>query len=421
MHAEVYEAAARHLREGGVLPDDAERLLHALDYLPRAGADDQHRARLLAAAGRMQRLFRLPMRHAPGLVFMGGEASPASLHPMYAGAPAGSLAGSGLTLREAFESCVGEGIEYLSQFALPGDIVAGPDTRIDAFPDAKPAWPAVVGGWVRGTPLAGTTSVLLPAARCLRQWPAPAETPFALSTGCAAGATREAAALHGLLELIERDAASQWWRGGRRGRPVLPDPETDALVDTLRGSMQERSHWLLDISTDLGVPCVAAMSFGTDGRGFACGMAAGMTVRAAARSALKEMCHVELAYDVIAAKRAERGEAGLNVADRRHLRRAGEIGADCPLLHPQGEAAPAVLPEACSAAEALAVLAERLRAIALDAYLVDLSRSLLGVAAVRVVAPGLQLEPCAMTGPRLRDCISRTGGGAIYVQDIPLL
>ena len=120
--------------------------------------------------------------------------------------------------------------------------------------------------------------------------------------------------LHGLCELVERDAAGLWWRGGMRGRPLaLDDPavgEAAALLAGLRRGNGSRRTWLLDITTDLGIPAVAAVSCHADGKGFACGLGARPTLAGAARGAIMELCQCELAHAVVAAKRAEGGEAG---------------------------------------------------------------------------------------------------------------
>ena len=44
------------------------------------------------------------------------------------------------------------------------------------------------------------------------------DPPWPMSTGCGAGTDPLGATLHGLLELIERDAVALWLRGGMRGR-----------------------------------------------------------------------------------------------------------------------------------------------------------------------------------------------------------
>lgn len=108
----------------------------------------------------------------------------------------------------------------------------------------------------------------------------------ALSTGCAAGPSFEAAAARALLELVERDAASLWWIGGRRARPVAAagaaNVEAVRLLASLREWSKERTTWLLDITTDIEIPTLAAVSVDADGRGLACGLAARPTFEQAA-------------------------------------------------------------------------------------------------------------------------------------------
>ena len=168
--------------------------------------------------------------------------------------------------------------------------------------------------------------------------------PFPLGTGSAAGKSWDAAALHGVLELIERDAASLWWQGGNPGRSIPPQDEAhvmaDALLPRLRDNVSTRRSWLLDITTDIGVPCVAAVSSMEDGFALAFGLAARPTLTAAVGSAILEMCQIELAHAVVEAKCSERGEAALNERDRVHRRRATMINADrCLLLQPVAERA----------------------------------------------------------------------------------
>ncbi len=80
--------------------------------------------------------------------------------------------------------------------------------------------------------------------------------------GNAAGNTLEEAVLQGLLELVERDAVGVWWYN-RLPRPGVDlssfnDPYIDALVDYYAG--MGRSLWMLDLTTDLGIPTFASIS-----------------------------------------------------------------------------------------------------------------------------------------------------------------
>src|ERR1700704_348780 len=113
------EAAATVLDEGPTVADPStsdSSLLRYLGYDDGDAAQAEGRARMLRAAARFRRLFLLPVPDAPGLIFFGGEADPARLGKQQEGLPVGNLAGSGLSPKRAFEACVGEGIEYLSQF-----------------------------------------------------------------------------------------------------------------------------------------------------------------------------------------------------------------------------------------------------------------------------------------------------------------
>jgi ribosomal protein S12 methylthiotransferase accessory factor len=82
------------------------------------------------------------------------------------------------------------------------------------------------------------------------------------SNGCAAGAVIEEAVLQGLLELIERDAVALWWYNRLR-RPAIDldsvdDPYLSALISHYRSL--KREVWVLDVTSDIGVPTFAAIS-----------------------------------------------------------------------------------------------------------------------------------------------------------------
>ena len=82
------------------------------------------------------------------------------------------------------------------------------------------------------------------------------------SNGCAAGAVLEEAVLQGVLELIERDAVAIWWYN-RLQRPGLElGRANDAYATALQQHYRElhRELWVLDVTSDLGVPTFAALS-----------------------------------------------------------------------------------------------------------------------------------------------------------------
>jgi ribosomal protein S12 methylthiotransferase accessory factor len=394
-------------------------------------SETRHRAALLKAASRFVHVFELAAPDAPGLVCLGAEFDPALADPLHAGSPLVGVSGVGVSLQEAFQGCVGEGIEYLSQLQTGNDqleraCAGGPAASLGsqgsefvaAF-SAHRLHPDTELSRHRAIRLIDGQHVLLPADICLRRPPAQQEVkpPFPLSTGSAAGRSWDAAALHGLLELIERDAASLWWQGGNRGRSIPPGDEARIMAETLltqlRQNASARHSWLLDITTDIGVPCVAAVSCAADGFGLGVGLAARPTLTAAARSAILEMCQIELAHAVVEAKCRERGEAALNRRDRVHRRRATLIDADrCPLLQPAAERAEHLAMNATDAKAMLQLLVDRLGQFGIETFGLDLTRPCFAIPVARVIAPGLQLEPSEIVTPRLANMIARTGGGA---------
>jgi bacteriocin biosynthesis cyclodehydratase domain-containing protein len=87
------------------------------------------------------------------------------------------------------------------------------------------------------------------------------------SNGCAAGNTLEEAILQGFLELVERDAYAIWWYNRLRFPEVDLDKIGDSYIRDLRVQFEAMGHrlWVLDITTDLGIPVVVAISHWTDG------------------------------------------------------------------------------------------------------------------------------------------------------------
>ncbi|MEH2552967.1 ribosomal protein S12 methylthiotransferase accessory factor [Bradyrhizobium algeriense] len=422
---------------------DAGRILQALEYASessnRMDSEAANRADLLIAASRFARVFELASPDAPGLFSFGAQFDPALADPLHDGSPMVGVSGVGLTLRDAFQGCVGEGIEYLSQLQTGRDVLLKPGVddwagklgpnalELVAAVSERCIQPERALSWCRATRLTDGSEVWLPADICLRRPPAQRDfaPPFPLSIGSAAGPSRDAAALHGLLELIERDAASLWWRGGQLARSIPPQEAgmvVEGLLRQLRhGASVQRRTWLLDITTDIGVPCVAAVSCRADGSGFAFGLAARPALEAAVRSATLEMCQFELADAVVATKRSERGDDALNAQDRTHLRRAAINADQCRLLQPVAEYAAHLPLHATEASAIFELIVQRLEKLGIETFCLDLTRQRFAVPVVRVIAPGLQLEPSEIVTARLQDTIARTGGGATYTGGVSLI
>jgi ribosomal protein S12 methylthiotransferase accessory factor len=414
--------------------EDALRLIAMLGYGDGDVGRNRLRAALLSGGAKLKRLFQLRAPDAPGLVFFGGEADPFLINWRGRGHTPISIAGAGLSPVEAFESCIAEGVEYLSQFEADGDVgqrdsldrvevvgelrayIAHVLDEVGVGPDRPIAWAAAKD-------LHDGSPAWLPADICLRRSTGVRDfiAPFKLSTGCGAGVSFDDALLHGLCELIERDAVALWWRGGLRGRAI--DESSAAgqagaeLLAKLRGESTRRTSWLLDITTDVGVPCVVAMSVALGGGEFVCGHAARPSGAAAVRSAILEMCQLELGQAVIAAKLREGGEAALNAADAVHMRRAALIdAARCVLLHPT-DLPPAEEQDPLTLQAILGLLAS----MGIEPLALDLTRPSFGIPVARVVAPTLQLEPSLITTKRLARIVEETGGGEVYTGGVALL
>jgi ribosomal protein S12 methylthiotransferase accessory factor len=411
--------------------------LAPLDLSSRSGEDLLDRlaslasAELVALTGRLTRVFSISSPFAPGFHCIGGEIA-IDAGPVLALPPTRlSVSGNGETLETALVSCLGEAADYLSQFERPGDIeaaVAGVDRRNFIaegwIAEAMSRADATID-WIKASDAATGAFALLPADLCLRRAPArrAIEPVGALSSGAAAGPSFETAALRAILELCERDAAAMWWLGGcRPKRFALEHPATTVgaeLLERLRQGETARRTLLLDITTDTGVPSVAAVSVGHDGRGMAYGLSSRLVASDAARAALLEMCQMEMAAPLAEAKRAQGGDTALNDADRGHLRRAEFAAAECELLHPQAMSGHAASGPA--AASGFKELAGHLRGRGIRLFLVDHTRPDIGVAVARAVSPDLQPFSTAASTKRFAEACRDNAGSDIAERETPLL
>jgi ribosomal protein S12 methylthiotransferase accessory factor len=82
------------------------------------------------------------------------------------------------------------------------------------------------------------------------------------SNGCAAGNTREEAIVQGFLELVERDAYAIWWYNRLQRVEVDLKQFEDSYVRDLQSQLADggRRLWVLDITSDLGVPTYVAIT-----------------------------------------------------------------------------------------------------------------------------------------------------------------
>lgn len=120
-----------------------------------------------------------------------------------------------------------------------------------------------------------------------------AHSVLADSNGSAAGSTLEDAILQGMLELVERDAVALWWYNRTPVPGVALESFGDPWIDELRRVYDglDRELWVLDVTADLGIPVLVALSRRRRGPGeeIMFGFGAHLDPRIALRRALTEL------------------------------------------------------------------------------------------------------------------------------------
>ncbi|MFE1950160.1 TOMM precursor leader peptide-binding protein [Streptomyces sp. NPDC059524] len=116
---------------------------------------------------------------------------------------------------------------------------------------------------------------------------------YADSNGNAAGSSREDALIQGFFEVVERDAVALWWYNRTRQPGVDIDAFDEPYAERIR-SVCARTHrelWVLDLTSDLGIPVFAALSRRTDkpAEDIVFGFGAHFDPRVALRRALSEL------------------------------------------------------------------------------------------------------------------------------------
>lgn len=259
----------------------------------------------------------------------------------------------------------------------------------------RPPQPAERLAWVAGRSLTTGEKRLVPAAGVFLNYRASATERVYIEpdgSGTAAGASLEQAASHALLELLERDALAIWWYN----QIALPAIEAESVDDSnLRQTARllesaGRTLSLFDLTNDLGVPVVAAISADREGKAIYLGAAADLDPHQAARRAAEELLQFWF---------WDQAQAGPPETRAEWLRRASFdthsfLRCSHRALLSRTRSGPAADPVAA------------LRAAGLDAILVDCTRPMLGIPVARLLAPGL------------RSVQRRLGPGRLY--DVPV-
>lgn len=236
---------------------------------------------------------------------------------------------------------------------------------------------------------------------------------YADSNGNAAGSSLEDAVLQGLLELVERDAIAIWWYNRGRVPSVDLDAFGDSWIDELRGVYAglHRDVWVLDVTSDLGIPTMAAVSRRTDRQPeeIMFGFGAHLDPRIALRRALTELNQMMPAV----LETTEDGQYDWHDPDLASWWRHATV-ANQPYLIPDPAERPRVPGDYNYApcqdlSEDVAVIQGKLESLGMEVLVLDQTRPDIGLPVVKVIVPGMR-HFWARLGPgRLFDVPVRLG------------
>lgn len=325
--------------------------------------------------------------------------------------PPMSVGGRGETPESAFESCVFEGIErhsatYVGDEELRVDVMSDADTMqhndMLLFSESQLRDKRSLlcsdetqsTRWIRGHCLTELRDIWFPAGSVYLGCPYPSEEmcQYVDTTGCAAASEKDAAILHGLFELIERDAIAIWWYNKvRRPGIEISRLRSPWVVELHRFfKQQERSLEVLDITDDLGVPTYVAVSADSEGRDIFFGGGCSLCGVCAASKALSELLQLWYWNQIVTPD-----------LDRQRWLSTGSLDSH-PYLRALGvNDSPQSRKLETSAA--LSECTSRVNEVGIEVYWVDLTRPELGIPAVRVIAPGLRHHSVRLGPGRLYD------------------
>jgi len=226
------------------------------------------------------------------------------------------------------------------------------------------------------------------------------------TNGSAVADTFDTASDKAMFELIERDAVSIWWYNR-----IMRDRVPDGLVKTGCGDdlhkwleSRERQFHLIDISSDLGVPVVAALSYEPDGTMIADGYAAGRNWPEAIAGAVLEMLQAEISLSFMQQK-AE--------TDAKHNPMAPKSSFFEETLRMNLFSEPFMV-----ARQPARPVATADTEVTAPAVLANLARNNVQVLVADLTRPELGIPAARAVSPDLRDWQPRFGPGRLY--DVPV-
>jgi bacteriocin biosynthesis cyclodehydratase domain-containing protein len=287
-------------------------------------------------------------------------------------------------------------------------------SRIGQVP--QPFDPSMTVDWTPLWSLTHRQFYYLPTSYCFYGYAREHHCGFARadSNGCAAGSTLAEAVLQGFLELVERDAAALWWynRSVRCGVDwqSFKEPYLDAVAQYYAGC--GRSFWILDITSDLDIPCFAALCArpGAPAEEITFAFGAHLDARIALLRAVSELNQImpNLVNDPAASLQSLGGEAlrwwqQARLAEQPYLMPGGQTERSC-----------ASYPEmsGLTLAQALQACLDCAGDKSLNVLVLDQSRPDADLAVVRVVVPSLRHFWPRFAPGRLYTCADAVGDEA---------
>jgi len=215
------------------------------------------------------------------------------------------------------------------------------------------------------------------------------------SNGCAAGNTLEEAILQGFFELVERDAFAIWWYN----RLAVPGVDLESFGDHYLASAPDyyrragRDLWMLDVTSDLGIPVFVALSrrTGAETEDIIYGAGAHADPRIAA---LRAICELNQCLSWL----PRRGSAasGPEIDDPLALWwwKTGRL-EDHPHLAPEAGVAPRAkadypVPDSADARDEIERCRAHVEARGMEFLVLDQTRPDIGMPVARVIVPGLR-------------------------------
>lgn len=216
------------------------------------------------------------------------------------------------------------------------------------------------------------------------------------SNGCASGPDIQRAKLSAVLELVERDSLGNWWYGMLPTNLIdLGSVRTSAELKTY---LQTRSRitQIFDISSDLKIPVIAAVSSESDGGDVAVGSAAAINFNHAAEAALTEMLQMEVTLEM--ARNAPGASSAWDV-----WRRTVDISTPPFCLSKQTIGANGQTEANCDFD--LSTCLAACHAAGISVFFKDMTKSEIGFASIRALSPNLCHYKPRFARARLKRCM----------------